>query len=537
MSDFYSVLTQSIIDRGLRSARDREATYSQARTAMIRRLWSYDPPLAEDEIDARIGQFDLAVDQIESNVVEVFEGMPETVDEAEAEPGPTASPPIIDGYDQEADYAPAFGGTSARPPSDDDDAGEAEPDDIDPPTASEEPARPAARPAPGRTSLTELLSTLDIRSLAVEAALNSDPDEPPEAPDDRPPAPSRAELRSHPDDADEPDDDGYDDEPIDDDRPEDDEAYGDAPYQDDPEEAIEAAPSRAYLPVPARQAREMAAYHHYEEEAVLVAPPPRRAEVRPEPREPASRSQRRPAAPTARRARPQKPARRPAARKVAWPKLPSLRGATGEPRVGILIGAVGVLAVALIGLTAYILMPATEGPDVAGQPPAVVTPAPAAPAAPAQTAGLPPPAEGTIHRFMLFDGSDPTIFETDPSNPVRFDGSSARIASSAGSAGAKAMVGPGLAARLGGHTVRVIVMARSARENGTANLRFAFQSGLAVSYWKTANLTKEFAPIELTWRVPTMRTDPTGNAIIIEPGIPGDATGAEIGAIVIDVLD
>ncbi|MEP2117953.1 MAG: hypothetical protein ABJI81_06755, partial [Bauldia litoralis] len=192
MSDFYSVLTQSIIDRGLRSARDREATYSQARTAMIRRLWSYDPPLAEDEIDARIGQFDLAVDQIESNVVEVFEGMPETVDEAEAEPGPTASPPIIDGYDQEADYAPAFGGTSARPPSDDDDAGEAEPDDIDPPTASEEPARPAARPAPGRTSLTELLSTLDIRSLAVEAALNSDPDEPPEAPDDRPPAPSRA---------------------------------------------------------------------------------------------------------------------------------------------------------------------------------------------------------------------------------------------------------------------------------------------------------------------------------------------------------
>ncbi|MEQ9690509.1 MAG: hypothetical protein RLO48_12320, partial [Bauldia litoralis] len=112
MSDFYSVLTQSIIDRGLRSARDREATYSQARTAMIRRLWSYDPPLAEDEIDARIGQFDLAVDQIESNVVEVFEGMPETVDEAEPEPSPSA--PIIDGYDQEADYAPAFGGSSSR---------------------------------------------------------------------------------------------------------------------------------------------------------------------------------------------------------------------------------------------------------------------------------------------------------------------------------------------------------------------------------------------------------------------------------------
>ncbi|SDB52566.1 hypothetical protein [Bauldia litoralis] len=532
MSDFYSVLTQSIIDRGLRSARDREATYSQARTAMIRRLWSYDPPLAEDEIDARIGQFDLAVDQIESNVVEVFEGMPETVDEAEPEPAP--SPPIIDGYDQEADYAPAFGGSGAHPPSDDDDAGKADPGEVAPPTANEEPARPAARPAPGRTSLTELLSTLDIRSLAVEAALNSDPDEPPETGDDGPEVAPRAELRTKPDD-DEPETDGYDDETVDDDRPDDDAAYADAPNEDDAEEAIEAAPSRSYLPVPVSQAREMAGYHHYEEEAVLVAPPPR-AEVRPESRERAPAPRRQPASDT-RRAPPKKPARRPATGKTAPPKQAGSRGSSVEPRVGILVAAVGVLAVALIALTAYILMPATEGPDVAGQPPAVVTPAPATPAAPAQTAGLPPPAEGTIHRFMLFDGSDPTIFETDPSNPVRFDGSSARIASSAGSAGAKAIIGPGLAARLGGHTVRVIVMARSARENGTANLRFAFQSGLAVSYWKTANLTREFAPIDLTWRVPTMRTDPTGNAIIIEPGIPGDATGAEIGAIVIDVLD
>ena len=117
MNDFYSVLTQSIIDRGLRSARDREATYSQARTAMIRRLWSYDPPLAEDEIDARIGQFDLAVDEIESNVVEVFEHLPETVDREDSAEESREEPPalpIIDGYDQEADYAPAFGGEQSR---------------------------------------------------------------------------------------------------------------------------------------------------------------------------------------------------------------------------------------------------------------------------------------------------------------------------------------------------------------------------------------------------------------------------------------
>ena len=58
MSDFYSVLKQSIIDRGLSSPELREEAYGQARRAMINRLWSYDPPLAEDEIDHRIGQFD-----------------------------------------------------------------------------------------------------------------------------------------------------------------------------------------------------------------------------------------------------------------------------------------------------------------------------------------------------------------------------------------------------------------------------------------------------------------------------------------------
>ena len=138
---------------------------------------------------------------------------------------------------------------------------------------------------------------------------------------------------------------------------------------------------------------------------------------------------------------------------------------------------------------------------------------------------------------MLFDGSDPTVFDTDPSNPVRFDGETARVATSSASAGARALVGPGLAARLGGHTVNVIVVARSARENGAANLRFALQSGLAVSYWKTASLTQELEPISLTWRVPTLRTDPKGDSIVIEPGIPGDGTGTEISAIVVDVLD
>jgi len=65
MTDFYSVLRTSIIKRGLRSAAARHEVYDQAREAMIRRLWSFDPPLSEDEIDARIGLFDAAVEKIE----------------------------------------------------------------------------------------------------------------------------------------------------------------------------------------------------------------------------------------------------------------------------------------------------------------------------------------------------------------------------------------------------------------------------------------------------------------------------------------
>ena len=76
MSDFYSVLKQSIVDRGLRTPAQREAVYGQARAAIIRQLWSYDPPLAEDEIDARIGAFDRTVERIEDDVVSIFSEAP-----------------------------------------------------------------------------------------------------------------------------------------------------------------------------------------------------------------------------------------------------------------------------------------------------------------------------------------------------------------------------------------------------------------------------------------------------------------------------
>ena len=70
MSDLHALIRRSIIDRGLTSSAARREVYEQARTAVIRELWSYDPPLAEDEIDARIGQFDLAIDELEDDLAD-----------------------------------------------------------------------------------------------------------------------------------------------------------------------------------------------------------------------------------------------------------------------------------------------------------------------------------------------------------------------------------------------------------------------------------------------------------------------------------
>ena len=139
--------------------------------------------------------------------------------------------------------------------------------------------------------------------------------------------------------------------------------------------------------------------------------------------------------------------------------------------------------------------------------------------------------------FTLFDGRDPTVFAGDPDNPVRFDGELARIATSVASGGAKVVIGAGLSSRLAGQTVRVVIEARTARENGASTVRFAYQSGVAISHWQTANLSSEFTPLGLVWRVPALRTSPSGDYLIIEPGIPGSGTGVEIRSVKIDLVD
>ena len=97
------------------------------------------------------------------------------------------------------------------------------------------------------------------------------------------------------------------------------------------------------------------------------------------------------------------------------------------------------------------------------------------------------------------------------------------------------MIGPGLAARLAGQTIRVTLTARSSKEGGAQNLRFAYQSGVAISHWQVAKVAPTYGDVGLIWRVPAQRTS-KGDALIIEPGIPGDGSGVDIKSIRIDLI-
>ena len=67
-------------------------------------------------------------------------------------------------------------------------------------------------------------------------------------------------------------------------------------------------------------------------------------------------------------------------------------------------------------------------------------------------------------------------------------------------------------------------------------MRFAYQSGVAISHWQTANLGADYQAVAMTWRVPGLRTDRGGDLLVIQPGVPGDGNGADIKSIKIDLL-
>jgi hypothetical protein len=456
MSDFYSVLKQSIVDRGLRSPAQREEVYGQARAAMIRQLWSYDPPLAEDEIDARIGAFDRTVERIEVDIVATFADAPARRPPAPARPASARQASVVEGYDDEADYAPAG---------------------VPPPRRAAAPSRPANAPAPRpEAPRARRHDPLAERSAAIEEALRGDYAGGEEA---------------------EPDPETL------------------------PEEETPAYAEREYEAWHAPDEEEYEADAFPEEEAGRHEEEPDHGDA---PRQ-GSRSTRRPRAAV--------PWRMPAAQGW-WARL------SEKAKIRALIGAIAALGVVLVVAAVAVIGPRfAGGPAIVAETPpkaegAVTTSAQAATTVAAENADV-------VQSFMLFDGSDPTVFESAPDNPVRFDtdsggGGFARISSSTGSPGVRLNIGPGIANRLAGEPVRVVITARSAKDNGAANMRFAYQSGVALSHWQSADLAGADTSYGLVWRVPKIQTDPNGDYLLIEPGIPGDGTAADIRSVRLDLL-
>jgi hypothetical protein len=446
MSDFYSVLKQSIVDRGLRSPSARQEVYAQARAAMIRQLWSYDPPLAEHEIDARIGAFDRTVERIEDDLAGSFAKSGATRPAAAARREPKRSTVIFEGYDQDADYAPAMGGHPARDIRRDDDEGVRAGGSRTEEQESAETVRFARRLA--RDPLAE-------QSAAIEHALRTDEDR-------------RAVEREE-----------YEDDEGDETRDEVDRPREDEFAEDEGADEEYRADDRA------------TARGDYSDQDEADTEPARR-------------------------------------KSYPWTQL------SHRSRVRFLIGAIAALGIILIVIGTVIALSLFSGPDAGGGQAGPV--APQVPAGGQASAG----AATVVQSFSVFDGGDPTVFESASGNPVRLDkdgaGRYARITSSTSDAGVRVVLGPGLANRLAGQPVRVTLVSRSAHENGAANLRFAYQSGVALSHWQAVNLTPEYSASSLVWRVPKMRTDPSGDYLLIEPGIPGDGTAAEIQSIKIDLL-
>jgi hypothetical protein len=204
-------------------------------------------------------------------------------------------------------------------------------------------------------------------------------------------------------------------------------------------------------------------------------------------------------------------------------------------KVRVLIGAIGALALILIGLLVYLFLPGRDaGVTLPINSRGSVSDAATANRIAGQTLDV-------KQSFIVFDGGDPTIFQASSDNPVHLDndatGAFARIGTSTASTGVKVQIGPGLASRLAGQNIRVVVTARASAERGALNMRFAYQSGIALSHWQTANLSPAYADAGMTWIVPQLRTSANGaDYLLIEPGIPGDGTYADVGNIRIDLL-
>ena len=142
--------------------------------------------------------------------------------------------------------------------------------------------------------------------------------------------------------------------------------------------------------------------------------------------------------------------------------------------------------------------------------------------------------------IVLFRGEDPTVFEAGPDNPVQYQGDATggyvSITSSITSGGARAVIGPGLANRLAGHEVRVLLDARGAPGKPAPTVRLGYQRGVAIIEWKIIRVPAEYGVIQAVWDIPDGATN-RDDYLLIEPGVPGDGNAIDIRSIGIELVD
>ncbi len=549
MTDISAVLLKSLKKRDPWDPVARQRVYTHARMAMLRKLWSLQPPLLPNEIEANVAKFDSAAARLEAEFAARSQDSEASGDRAvpagaaalvaRDEPAAGREPPRVPPRQQPPAAAPR---AEAPQPA----ALGAERSGAGRPAANRSGAGDTAKPAARSAMPPAIRSPLNGRSAPTATILPPERPAQPAAPA-RPPAaakaaPSRSQGRA---------------------------------YETRP---VEVRPPAATRPAAPAAAREAAAGDDFY----------------PQPSRPAAAAPRGPAPRQARPAAPGEPPQR--AQRAAPPKAQPARGASEAPspvlgaararrravpevvpeepapvhverlnaylrqvgnendqvrpdtsrRRGIGVGQAifGFIAAAAVGVSAWAFISyyprlSREAALVGEAQPLDAGPSLLAP--PLETvAALPPPAEAALtvaEEITLFDGRDPSVFESSPDNPIHLEGDGtngyARVISTIASPGARAEIGPGLAQNLVGKTVRIRVAARSSATGGSALLRFAYEAAGERSQWQPMLLSPEFVAGDLIWRVPVVGRD--GHAIVIEP-LDGDGTAVDVGEIKIEVL-
>lgn len=580
MSQLQTVLRRSVAHLAPSDHDGRERMFTSAREAMIRLLWSYDPPLTPSEIDSKIDEFDGVVASILSEHRSAEGDAPED-DEAEDEPSSLVTPEA--GVPAKPEALP-FSAALTLPPR--------------------EPARKLARfeplsrigsPTPVRDETKTddrngipTASTADSAVLAALAALDSTAADKPAGRGDRailakstqggaPAAPAEAGAADgwRPEEEPDPLDEAAQDEPAadaEDEQPSEDQdetedhragdeapdegdlaeeeglAEGEEPLDDEEDGRDDGHPALA-----GNAGRESA-------DDILRRHRERfddRASLRTEPRQPVEDDAEDDLdeEPFDADALEDEPFEADEPRRGLGDRLRDIADAISGRMIGIIAGVV-LLLVAGLGGGAFLLSrspkPAATATQAGPSAPAPAQPAPptdiagviaAAPEeapAPAAPAAAIPAGALALETLNLFDGRDPSVFQSVPDNPVRFEGDTqggfARVSTSIHSTGSRITVGRGVYERLAGRTIRLVVVARASATSPAHSLRFAYQNGRSLSPWKDGELGKDYAPLSATWTVPKERGGPETDAVLIEPGIPGDGTAADIKSARIEVL-